>query len=49
MLIQIYLLYTHTQMLLLLSCVRLCDSTDCNMPGFPVLHYPLEFAQNHVH
>ena len=22
---------------------------DCNMPGFPVLHYLLEFAQNHVH
>ena len=22
---------------------------DCNMPGFPVLHYLLEFAQTHVH
>ena len=22
---------------------------DCSMPGFPVLHYFLEFAQNHVH
>jgi len=22
---------------------------DCSMPGFPVLHYLLEFAQNHVH
>ena len=23
--------------------------TDCSMPGFPVLQYPLEFAQTHVH
>ena len=22
---------------------------DCNTPGFPVLHYLLEFAQTHVH
>ena len=22
---------------------------DCSMPGFPVLHYLLEFAQIHVH
>ena len=22
---------------------------NCNMPGFPVLHYPLEPAQTHVH
>ena len=22
---------------------------DCSMPGFPVLHYLLEFAQTHVH
>ena len=22
---------------------------DCNRPGFPVLHYFLEFAQTHVH
>jgi len=22
---------------------------DCSMPGFPVLHYLLEFAQSHVH
>ena len=27
------------------SCLTLCDS----MPGFPVLHYPLEFAQIHIH
>ena len=23
--------------------------TVCSMPGFPVLHYLLEFAQTHVH
>ena len=22
---------------------------DCGMPGFPVLHYLLEFAEIHVH
>ena len=27
----------------------LCDPMDCSMPGFPVLHYLLEFAQIHLH
>ena len=27
----------------------LCDYLDCNMLGFPVLYYLLEFAQIHVH
>ena len=27
----------------------LCNPKDCNMPGFSVLHYFLEFAQIHVH
>ena len=31
------------------SCPALCNPKDCNMPGFPVLHYLLEFAQTHVH
>ena len=26
----------------------LCDPMDCNTPGFPVLHHPLEFAQTQV-
>ena len=26
-----------------------CDPIDWKMPGFPVLHYPLEFAQTCVH
>ena len=28
---------------------RVCDLMDCGMPGFPVLHCLLEFAQIHVH
>ena len=31
------------------SCVTFCDPMDCSIPGFPVLHYLLEFAQIHVH
>ena len=32
-----------------LSHVGLCNPMDCSMPGFPVLHHLLEFAQTHVH
>ena len=31
------------------SCLTLCDPTDCNTSGFPVLHCLLEFAQIHIH
>ena len=31
------------------SCPTLCNSMDCNVPGFPVHHYLLDFAQTHVH
>ena len=31
------------------SCLTLCDPTNCSTPGFPALHYLLEFAQTHVH
>ena len=31
------------------SCLTLCDPMDYSMPGFPVLHYLLEFAQIHGH
>ena len=32
-----------------LSCVWLCDATDCSVPSFPV-HYQLQkFTQAHVH
>ena len=30
------------------SCLTLCDPMDCSMPGFPVLHHLLEFAQTHL-
>ena len=30
-------------------CLTLCVSMDCSMPGFPVSHHLLEFAQVHVH
>ena len=30
-------------------CLTLCDFMDCSMPGSPVLHHLLEFAQTHVH
>ena len=30
-------------------CPAICNSIDCSMSGFPVLHYLLEFAQVHVH
>ena len=29
-------------------CLSLFDSMNCSTPGFPVLHYLLEFAQTHV-
>ena len=29
--------------------LTLCDRMDCSMPGFPVFHCLLEFAQTHVH
>ena len=31
------------------SCPTLCDSMDCSMPGFPVLHQLPKLAQTHVH
>ena len=30
-------------------CPPLCDPMNCTMPGFPILHYLLEFAQTHIH
>ena len=31
------------------SCPTLGNHVGCSMPGLPVLHYLLEFAQTHVH
>ena len=30
-------------------CLTLCYRRNCSMPGFPVLHHLLDFAQTHVH
>ena len=30
------------------SCPTLCDPMNCSTPGFPILHYLLEFAQIHA-
>ena len=37
-----FLLFSH-------SVMSLCNPMDCSIPGFPVFHYPFEFAQTHVH
>ena len=50
-------LYQKTQNLIKLlcccsltkSCLTLCNLTDWSLPACSVLHYPLEFAQIHVH
>ena len=52
--VKLCLLMTYLLLLLLLykvtkSCLTLCGPMDHSMPGFPVLHYLLEFAQTHVH
>ena len=31
------------------SCPALCNPMDCSMPGLPVHHQLLKFAQTHVH
>ena len=31
------------------SGLTLCDSMNCSIPSFPVLHHLLELAQTHVH
>ena len=32
-----------------LTCLTLCDPTDCSTPGFPVLNYCPDSVQTHVH
>ena len=45
------LLTSSFSLLLLFSCsvISLFDPLVCSMPGFPDLHYLLEFCQTHVH
>ena len=47
---------THARLQMICCCCSVakpcpthCDPMNCSMPGFPVLHYFPEFAQNHVH
>ena len=40
---------SHCCCLVAKLCLTLCDPMICSTPGFPVLHYPLKFAQTHVH
>ena len=35
-------------LLLLLFSLTLCNPMGCSMPGIPVFHYLLEFAQNDI-
>ena len=39
----------YCAVLITLLCLTLCNSMDYSTPGFPVLHYLLEFAQTYVH
>ena len=41
--------YTYCCCSVAKSCPTLFGSLDHSMPGFPVFHYLLEFAQTHVH
>ena len=43
------LCHHHSCCLVAKLCPALCDPMDCSMPGLPVLHYLLGFAQTHVH
>ena len=39
----------HVSQLVAQSCLTLCNSKDCSMPGLPVHHQLPEFTQTHVH
>ena len=41
--------FNHVVAVQSLSPVQLWDPMDCSTPGFPVLHYFLEFVQTHVY
>ena len=45
----IFSLYSYCCCLVAKVCLTLCDPMNCSTPGFPVLHYLLEFAQTYVH
>ena len=35
----------HSLPIVVWLCLTLCNPMDCSMPGFPVLHHLLDFAQ----
>ena len=41
--------YITLEVVVVQSCLTLCNPMDCSTPGFPILYYLLEFAQTHVH
>ena len=41
--------FTLSVSLVAQSCLTLCNSMGCSMPGLPVHHQLLEFTQTHVH
>ena len=44
------LLFNHVWLFIVVqSCLTFCNSMDCSMPGFPVLHHLLQFVQTHAH
>ena len=47
---------THARLQMICCCCSVakpcpthCDPMNCSMPGFPVLHYVPQFAENHAH
>ena len=48
-LVHLFMYYFYCCCSVAKSCSALCNPTDCSMPGFPVLHYFLNFAQTQVH
>ena len=44
-----YYTLKHFFLIVAISCLTLCNPVNCSTPGFPVLHYLLEFAQTSVH
>ena len=43
-----HLLNLLSHLAAVVQLLSLCDPMDCSMPGSPVLHHLLEFAQIHV-
>ena len=44
----VFILFINCCHRIVKSCLTFCDPMDCNMPGFPGLHYFWGFAQSHI-